>query len=72
MTQRKPYPRESAPRVAPGTAVAWYDPRGEQRGRVVQNIPGPKGKGPTLVIRTAAGQQVTKPYRAVWLVRTQP
>lgn len=69
MTQRKQYPRESAPRIAPGTVVAWLDATGPQRGRVVQNIPGPQGKAPTLVIRTAAGQQVTKPYRVVWIVR---
>lgn len=69
----RPYEKRSSEvtRVAPGTAVTWYDGFVLRRGRVKHNLPNGSSKGPMLIVSTSTGEKVTVPARKVTIVGDQ-
>ncbi len=66
---RPKYLADASPvRVAPGTAVTWFESMRQHTGRVLHNLPGPKGRPGTVVVKAMDGRKVVLPLRRVSIV----
>lgn len=66
----RPYVRDTVgpERIAPGTAVTWYEGGLKRSGRVMHNLPAVRGTRASVVIKPTSGGRAIVPLRLVTLV----